>query len=341
MKSTLIIIGAIALIAVIALWHAGMFAKVEISQQDSGSFMVVYQEHQGAYSKVGPTMDEVYQKLLDDGIDTTRGIGIYYDDPREVEEAELRSEVGSIIEIDDQAKLEQVKDKYQIKLIDRYPSLVIELPYRSKLSIIIGVLKAYPAFVKYCQEHECQTGAMFEIYDQVNKKIQYIYPLESNLEFGKAMVEEKPTYQIEKVLDQACANDDDCLVPADYAIRSNCPYEARCLDNKCTVVCPDPEPLIGGQRDEHGCLGPAGYSWSEEISACIRSWEIKEDADIQAAKLAVVEVGATEGLTIISVAKVEDNEDCQNCFAVKLDKAGQRYLITIEDGQAGEIKEIE
>lgn len=30
---------------------------------------------------------------------------------------------------------------------------------------------------------------------------------------------------------------------------------------------------IGGDRDEHGCIGPAGYSWCEERQKCIRVWE--------------------------------------------------------------------
>lgn len=34
-----------------------------------------------------------------------------------------------------------------------------------------------------------------------------------------------------------------------------------------------PEELIGGQRDEHGCLIPAGYSWCEEKQKCLRVWE--------------------------------------------------------------------
>ena len=34
----------------------------------------------------------------------------------------------------------------------------------------------------------------------------------------------------------------------------------------------EPE-IIGGQRDEHGCLGPAGYSWSPIKSECIRIWK--------------------------------------------------------------------
>ncbi|MFH0840535.1 MAG: hypothetical protein V1865_00910 [bacterium] len=31
--------------------------------------------------------------------------------------------------------------------------------------------------------------------------------------------------------------------------------------------------IIGGQRDEHGCLGPAGYSWCEASQKCLRVWE--------------------------------------------------------------------
>lgn len=31
--------------------------------------------------------------------------------------------------------------------------------------------------------------------------------------------------------------------------------------------------IIGGDRDSHGCLGPAGYSWSEDEQECVRSWE--------------------------------------------------------------------
>ncbi len=33
------------------------------------------------------------------------------------------------------------------------------------------------------------------------------------------------------------------------------------------------EYLIGGQKDEHGCLIPAGYSWCEAKQKCLRVWE--------------------------------------------------------------------
>jgi len=31
--------------------------------------------------------------------------------------------------------------------------------------------------------------------------------------------------------------------------------------------------LIGGEKDEHGCVIPAGYSWCESKQKCLRTWE--------------------------------------------------------------------
>lgn len=33
------------------------------------------------------------------------------------------------------------------------------------------------------------------------------------------------------------------------------------------------EQIIGGDKDEHGCLAGAGYSWCEEKQKCLRVWE--------------------------------------------------------------------
>jgi len=31
--------------------------------------------------------------------------------------------------------------------------------------------------------------------------------------------------------------------------------------------------MVGGDRDSHGCIGSAGYTWSESSQKCIRPWE--------------------------------------------------------------------
>lgn len=46
-------------------------------------------------------------------------------------------------------------------------------------------------------------------------------------------------YTIEKVLAVECQIDIDCITPGEYMIQSRCPFTSKCLENKCTVVCPD------------------------------------------------------------------------------------------------------
>lgn len=42
----------------------------------------------------------------------------------------------------------------------------------------------------------------------------------------------------QEVVGKYCEKNDDCPLPMDYAIRSNCPYAAFCERNKCVVACP-------------------------------------------------------------------------------------------------------
>lgn len=92
---------------------------------------------------------------------------------------------------------------------------------------------------------------------------------------------------------------------------------------------------IGGQRDEHGCLGPAGYSWSEDIGACIRTWELDESQQ-KAAKIAVESVNNIKGTTVIEVETLR----CPGCFNVKLElglNAGDKIItVKIINWEAGE-----
>ncbi len=39
---------------------------------------------------------------------------------------------------------------------------------------------------------------------------------------------------------ESCTLDSDCKTPMDYLIRSNCPFQSMCIENKCSVVCVGP-----------------------------------------------------------------------------------------------------
>jgi len=86
------------------------------------------------------------------------------------------------------------------------------------------------------------------------------------------------------------------------------------------------EKLIGGQRDEHGCLGPAGYSWNESINACVREWELNSSDARKAAQLAAENLTA-KGLTVLDV----EAKNCTGCFNVAFDSLGPGYFTEIEN----------
>jgi predicted amidohydrolase YtcJ len=39
---------------------------------------------------------------------------------------------------------------------------------------------------------------------------------------------------------------------------------------------PKPQQLTGSDRDEHGCIGSAGYQWCAKLEQCVRPWELTE-----------------------------------------------------------------
>src|SRR4030042_3802184 len=47
--------------------------------------------------------------------------------------------------------------------------------------------------------------------------------------------------------------------------------------------------LIGGRKDEHGGLTPAGYSWCEQKQKCLRVWEEDCPASVQADEKGIIE----------------------------------------------------
>lgn len=53
-------------------------------------------------------------------------------------------------------------------------------------------------------------------------------------------------------------------------------YVGRVGPNCEFASCPEgdkTQPIVGGDRDEHGCIGSAGYSWCAPKDKCLRIWE--------------------------------------------------------------------
>jgi hypothetical protein len=180
MKTVLIIVGAIISAIILFLGYSGLFESPSVTEKTAGNYQLVFEEFTGPYREAAKLMDSVYYRLLnEDGIETTRGFGLYYDDPKQVPEAELRSEIGCILEVEHQDKIEELRQKYNIRLYDMRPSVVMEFPFRNRISIFIGIFKVYPKLEKYMTERGYGEQPVMEIYDWPNRRIFYIMPIVS------------------------------------------------------------------------------------------------------------------------------------------------------------------
>lgn len=179
MKTVFVMLGIAVLAFFGYLSYSGLFARIQFKEMDFGGETLVYEEHLGDYSQVAPVMDEVYRQLKDDEqIDAEVGFGIYYDKPGEVPKEQLRSEVGCVLPAAYSEQAEVLAEKYKVKEFPVQRCIVAEMPYRNKASIMLGVFKTYPKLEKLVQEKGYPQNPVMERYDVVNKRIQYIMPIE-------------------------------------------------------------------------------------------------------------------------------------------------------------------
>jgi hypothetical protein len=58
------------------------------------------------------------------------------------------------------------------------------------------------------------------------------------------------------------------------------------------------QPVVGGDKDAHGCIGSAGYTWCEAKQKCLRSWEEKCEVSVY---------------TFKAIAKTDSNKQYPDC----------------------------
>lgn len=159
--------------------YSGLFAKVEFKESDFSSFVFAFKRHQGDYAKIGFEMKALEKELKKNKVEYKEGIGIFFDNPKEIAKDDLRSVAGVVLP---SSSIERAKE---IGLeVAEYPNasgVLGELPYKSPLSVMLGVFKIYPKFDEYAQENSVKTGAVIEVYDNKRKKLLYFFP-STNLE---------------------------------------------------------------------------------------------------------------------------------------------------------------
>lgn len=176
-KGVLSVIGLLALVLVLYLVYLGVFKNVKVTERETGPYNYVYLNFVGPYAKTGPVFEKVGKALAANGIKATTAIGIYYDAPKSKPANELRSDCGMLI-ADKDIKLAKKLDKeYKIAKLPKAKRAVVEFNLKSKLSYLVGPMKAYPALMKYAEKNHKTITMAYEIYMEKAKKIYYLVDL--------------------------------------------------------------------------------------------------------------------------------------------------------------------
>ncbi|WP_422080972.1 GyrI-like domain-containing protein [Ulvibacterium sp.] len=177
MKTLQIVLWTIAVLVVIlvsAYTYYGGFVTISPEIKEVGGETLVYEKITGDYSQSSAISDRVYQKLLEDHqIATTKGFGIYYDNPKVTEKDKLRADIGCILE-SDLDKMEALKKDFEVMEYPKDKYLVAEFPFKGMPSVLIGIRRVYPTLNVYAEQkgYAMDTPVM-EIWDVPNKKIKY------------------------------------------------------------------------------------------------------------------------------------------------------------------------
>jgi len=175
-----VVIFLIVTIGTVLAYH-GFFSTYEIAEKEVGPYTLATKRFVGGYYKVGPTMTEVDSWLRENAVTSSKGVGLFYDDPAKVPENELRSDVGNVLENVDEQKLAKIKEKFDVKEIVRQKAVVVEFPIKSSLSYMLAPIKVYPMISKYWKEKgypdSVSDGFSIEIYDMDGKITTYIMPI--------------------------------------------------------------------------------------------------------------------------------------------------------------------
>jgi ribosomal protein S24E len=175
MKTLIIVILCLLVVLVLLYTYFGGFKKITVEIINKGGETVVYEDITGDYKQCGVVMDSIYYSLLDNyGIETSKGFGKYFDNPQKVEKEKLRSQAGSIIEKQDISRLNSIKGDFKIMELPIQKYLTTEFPYKNRLSVILSIIKVYPALNRFVKANDFEEDTpVIEIYDIPNNKILY------------------------------------------------------------------------------------------------------------------------------------------------------------------------
>ncbi|KAH9383293.1 hypothetical protein HPB48_024413 [Haemaphysalis longicornis] len=173
--------------------YCGLFAPIDIKAEKPPfkELQVAYKFCRGSYKNSGALFTEVHSIAP-----SLKCIGVYYDDPNEVEPLRLRYLVGVVLNDTDQPAAPAVKEQLEAEGFKtaRFPAVdhavTTVFPFRGSVSVMIAMARVYPKLREYIKEKLLCARPLMEIYE--DDRVLFVCPLAKQDEFYVEEATEEP-----------------------------------------------------------------------------------------------------------------------------------------------------
>jgi len=174
------IILALAVIGmVVYLLTQGVFYSVKPKIEESGGYAITNQRFLGDPKEILPTLEKQVEILKKHQIGYAHPICIYDDIPASTAK-EINAQIGFVLYKGTKENLIDLSKELSLATFEKKERIVVSFPFRGKLSLQLGIMKAYPAMIKFANKQNFTVGQVTEIYNGIERRVEYLMDFERN-----------------------------------------------------------------------------------------------------------------------------------------------------------------
>jgi len=205
--------------------YSGLLTPIDIGTRPPpfGILRIAYKFARGPYKNAGHLFTAAHSLIPE-----LKTIGIYYDDPQQVDPTDLRYCVGVILPENKAVADEHMKTLSAHGFKENFlpaveHAVITKFPFNNTISIFIGVARVYPRLAEYIQTEKLCAHPMVEIYDEDH--IIFMAPLSRQDEFYVEETQDPEISSADNLEESEAHNSDSEAVESTLTEDDNIPQE--------------------------------------------------------------------------------------------------------------------
>jgi hypothetical protein len=151
----------------------GIFKRIKPTIKNTGGFAITKQTFTGSQEDIVTEFEKQIEILKSFDIGYAHPICSYEDIPGK-DNVLTNAEIGFVLYKGTEENLIELGKHIPLGTFEKKERIVVYFPFKGGLSIQLGIAKTYPALKKYAKKHNIKTGKITELYNSINKRIEYM-----------------------------------------------------------------------------------------------------------------------------------------------------------------------